>query len=104
MFAEIPRMYSNAAAYLEGVKKQPLRRRDQLAWRSSSAETTSARSSSASGYRSCRTIYGQHTPGFYLPFVFNDSPASIATGREVYGYPKQLASLNVHSGGRQCDH
>ena len=42
-----------------------------------------------------RTLFDQLTPGFYLPFVFNDSPASVVTGREVYGYPKQLADFTT---------
>lgn len=34
---------------------------------------------------------------FYLPYVFNDFPPSIAAGREVYGYPKQYGTFSVTS-------
>lgn len=43
---------------------------------------------------------------WYLPYVFTDSPQTMATGREVYGYPKQTgtfsggAPLGLPPGGR----
>jgi Acetoacetate decarboxylase (ADC) len=92
MFAVIPRMYSNAEAYLDGVKQQPTD--EEFTGLELTLRGDYVREVELSVWIPLvRTIYGQHTPGFYLPFVFNDSPASIATGREVYGYPKQLASF-----------
>jgi hypothetical protein len=32
---------------------------------------------------------------WYLPYVFTDSGQAIATGREVYGYPKQQAEMHI---------
>ena len=37
--------------------------------------------------------------GSYCPFMFMDSDASIAAGREVYGYPKKLAKISLCFGG-----
>jgi len=31
---------------------------------------------------------------WYLPYVFTDSGQTVATGREVYGYPKQIAAFD----------
>ncbi len=31
---------------------------------------------------------------WYLPYVFTDSGQTVATGREVYGYPKQIGSFD----------
>ena len=36
---------------------------------------------------------------WYLPYVFVDVPTTMATGREVYGYPKELAYLTWPSPG-----
>ena len=35
---------------------------------------------------------------WYLPYVWVDVPTTVATGREVYGYPKELAYLTWPSG------
>lgn len=35
---------------------------------------------------------------WYLPYVWVDIPMTVATGREVYGYPKELAYLTWPSG------
>ena len=38
-----------------------------------------------------------HAPGrlvWYLPYVFTDTGQTVATGREVYGYPKQMGAFS----------
>jgi hypothetical protein len=37
---------------------------------------------------------------WFLPYVFVDVPMTMATGREVYGYPKEIAYLTWPSGSR----
>ena len=32
---------------------------------------------------------------WYLPYVFTDSGQTVATGREVYGYPKQVGTFDA---------
>jgi hypothetical protein len=36
---------------------------------------------------------GGHRLVWYLPYVFTDSGQTVATGREVYGYPKQIGTF-----------
>jgi len=40
---------------------------------------------------------------WYLPYVFTDSGEAIATGREVYGYPKQLATVTLGAAAWSAD-
>jgi hypothetical protein len=96
MFAEIAKMYSAAEDYLRIVKKQTPR---------PGAPATLAEALTDHPYVPevelgiwvpiSRLVYGKQEPGFYLPFVFNGTPASVVTGREVYGYPKQLADFDT---------
>jgi hypothetical protein len=95
MFAEIAKMYSAADDYLRIVKGQTPR---------AGAPATLGEALSDHSYVPevelgiwvpiSRLGYGKQEPGFYLPFVFNGTPASVVTGREVYGYPKQLAEFD----------
>jgi hypothetical protein len=99
MFADIPRMYSDAKAYMKGVKDPRNRDRelttDEITELDNTLSGDFVREVELSVWVPLvRTIHGQNTPGYYLPFVFNDSPASVATGREVYGYPKQWAEID----------
>jgi Acetoacetate decarboxylase (ADC) len=101
MFAEIDRMYSAGTDYVVAAKAQT---RQGVA----GAGALDAARKTLEGHEFVREtelgiwvpisrlIYGQQSPGFYLPFVFNGTPASVVTGREVYGYPKQLASFDQH--------
>ena len=100
MLAEIEKMHSQADGYLAHVK-DPRKRNDV---RGAQARLTDADwvSEVELGFwvPVSRIVYGRRSPGFYLPFVFNDSPASVVTGREVYGYPKQLATFADSTGAR----
>lgn len=33
--------------------------------------------------------------GFFVPYIFNDSPVAVTTGREVFGFPKRLAAVGM---------
>jgi hypothetical protein len=102
MFAEIDKMFSEGTGYVSKVVE-----RTNAARRGLAAEAVQSLSEQAydslTGRRyvgetelgiwvpiTLRT-YGRREPAFYLPFVFNGTPASVVTGREVYGYPKQFA-------------
>lgn len=37
----------------------------------------------------------EQTPGLYIPHIVLDSDAPLAAGREVYGYPKKLAHIDI---------
>ena len=37
--------------------------------------------------------------GWYIPIIWHDGPAGIAAGREIYGAPKVLASLDIRLEG-----
>jgi acetoacetate decarboxylase len=38
---------------------------------------------------------GKKTDGFYCPFIFVDSDAALACGREIWGFPKRLANITL---------
>lgn len=114
MFAEIEKMYSEASEYLSFVKQQTAimrsaratmageelrKREDEVAAeaREQLAQAPFVREIELGIWVPIsRLAYGQLSPAFYLPFVFNGTPASVVTGREVYGYPKQLAFFERH--------
>jgi hypothetical protein len=39
-----------------------------------------------------------HNLTWFLPYVFVDNPLALATGREVYGYPKDLGTFEIPQG------
>ena len=43
-------------------------------------------------------LHGKFSPALYLPFLFPDSLPPIATGREMFGFAKQLATYTFPSG------
>lgn len=40
---------------------------------------------------------GQVVPAFFSPYMFVDNPSAIWQGREIYGYPKELAQIEFPS-------
>jgi hypothetical protein len=94
MFAEIDRMYSAADEYMKIAKGQT--RPEEPADPRASLELLPFVPEVELGIwvPISRLVYGHQQPGFYLPFVFNATPASVVTGREVFGYPKQLADFD----------
>jgi hypothetical protein len=102
MFAEIDKMFSEGTGYVSKVIERTIATKRGLA-----AEQVESLSEEAYGSLTGRRYvaetelgiwvpitlrtYGRREPAFYLPFVFNGTPASVVTGREVYGYPKQFA-------------
>jgi hypothetical protein len=96
MFAEIAKMYSAADDYLAKRKSRQtgttVRARDLA--RTLTGRPFVPEVELGIWVPISRLVYGRQWPGFYLPFVFNGTPASVVTGREVYGYPKQLAAFD----------
>jgi hypothetical protein len=43
-------------------------------------------------------LHGKFSPALYLPFLFPDAFSPVATGREVYGFAKQLATYTFPKG------
>jgi hypothetical protein len=94
MFAEIAKMYSAADDYMTIVKGQTPRPGAPASLGAALADHPYVPEVELGIWVPIsRLVYGKQEPGFYLPFVFNGTPASVVTGREVYGYPKQFADF-----------
>ena len=39
-------------------------------------------------------LFGE-TPGIYVPYMYLDSPGAIVAGREIYGFPKKEAEIDL---------
>lgn len=39
------------------------------------------------------------TPGFYCPFIYVTTDATLASGREIWGFPKKIADISVIKDG-----